>query len=128
MGLTTWKNAPKSRICIRKNDVWVAKNYLNKKELEGLNRIVSMYLDYAESQALKGILMNMEDWVNKLDAFLKFNEEVILKDADSVSHEVALSLAESEFEKYNQGEDALYESDFEREVKMKKLEAKRTKK
>ena len=67
MGLTTWKNAPKGSI--RKTDVGIAKNYLNEKELDGLNRIVAMYLDYAESQALKGVVMFMKDWIIKLDAF-----------------------------------------------------------
>ena len=76
MGLTTWKNAPKGNI--RKTDVSIAKNYLNEKELEGLNRIVTMYLDFAESQALKGVVMNMKDWIVKLDSFLQFNEKEIL--------------------------------------------------
>jgi hypothetical protein len=69
IGLTTWKNAPKG--AIRKTDVSIAKNYLNEKELEGLNRIVTMYLDFAESQALKGVVMNMKDWIVKLDSFLQ---------------------------------------------------------
>ncbi|MCX6236378.1 MAG: virulence RhuM family protein, partial [Bacteroidia bacterium] len=77
MGLTTWKNAPKGNI--RKTDIGIAKNYLNEKELDGLNRIVVMYLDFAESQALKGVVMYMKDWITKLDAFLQFNEEAILK-------------------------------------------------
>ena len=85
MGLTTWKNAPAGKI--RKTDIGIAKNYLNEKELDGLNRIVTMYLDYAESQAQKGVVMNMKDWVVKLDAFLQFNERAILKDAGKVSHE-----------------------------------------
>jgi len=115
MGLTTWKNAPKGSI--RKTDVSIAKNYLNEKELNGLNRIVTMYLDYAESQALKGVVMNMKDWIVKLDAFLKFNEESILKHQGKVSHEVVLALAESEFEKYRIVQDKLIESDFDKEVK-----------
>ena len=65
----------------------IAKNYLNEKELEGLNRIVTMYLDYAESQAQKGVVMYMKDWIAKLDAFLKFNEEAVLKHQGKVSHE-----------------------------------------
>ena len=76
MGLTTWKNAPEGKI--RKNDVGIAENYLNEKELDNLNRIVVMYLDYAENQAVKGVVMNMKDWIIKLDAFLQFNEESIL--------------------------------------------------
>jgi hypothetical protein len=115
MGLTTWKNAPKGSI--RKKDVGIAKNYLNEKELDGLNRIVTMYLDYAESQALKGVVMYMKDWVMKLDAFLQFNEEAVLKHQGKVSHEVALALAESEFEKYRIVQDKLIESDFDKAVK-----------
>jgi len=86
MGLTTWKNTPKG--AIRKTDVSIAKNYLDEKELNLLNRIVTMYLDYAEMQAQKGIVMYMKDWVAKLDAFLRFNEEDILQDSGKVSHEV----------------------------------------
>jgi hypothetical protein len=115
MGLTTWKNAPKGSI--RKTDVTIAKNYLNEKELGGLNRIVNMYLDYAESQALKGVVMFMKDWIVKLDAFLQFNEEAVLKHQGKVSHEVALALAESEFEKYKISQDKLLESDFDKVVK-----------
>lgn len=111
MGLTTWKNAPAGKI--RKTDVGIAKNYLNQKELDGLNRIVSMYLDYAEMQANRGVAMYMMDWVEKLDAFLQFNEQAILKDAGKVSHELALVLAEQEFDKFSKKQDALYESDFD---------------
>jgi len=115
MGLTTWKNAPKG--AIRKTDVGIAKNYLNEKELDGLNRIVTMYLDYAEMQAQKGVVMYMKDWVAKLDAFLKFNEKDILQDSGKISHEVAVALAESEYEKYRIVQDRMLESDFDREVK-----------
>ena len=115
MGLTTWKNAPKGRI--RKTDIGVAKNYLNEKELDGLNRIVSMYLDYAELQASKGTILYVKDWVIKLDAFLKFNEEAVLKHQGKVSHEVALALAETEYEKYQLIQDKLTESDFDKEIK-----------
>lgn len=115
MGLTTWKNAPKGSI--RKTDVGIAKNYLNEKELNGLNRIVTMYLDYAESQALKGVVMYMKDWIIKLDAFLQFNEEAVLKHQGKVSHEVALALAETEFKKYKISQDKLLESDFDEMIK-----------
>ncbi|HDY75069.1 MAG TPA: cell filamentation protein Fic [Candidatus Marinimicrobia bacterium] len=115
MGLTTWKNAPKGTL--RKTDVVIAKNYLNEKELDGLNRIVTMYLDYAEMQAEKRIIMNMKDWVKKLDAFLKFNEKEILQDSGKISHEVAVALAESEYEKYRVIQDRVLESDFDKEVK-----------
>ena len=115
MGLTTWKNAPVGKI--RKTDVGISKNYLNEKELNGLNRIVSMYLDFAELQASRGVVMYMKDWVKKLDAFLQFNETAILKDAGRVTHEVALALAEKEFEKYCIVQDKLLESDFDKAVK-----------
>jgi len=115
MGLTTWKNAPVGKI--RKTDVGISKNYLNEKELNGLNRIVSMYLDFAELQASRGVVMYMKDWVQKLDAFLQFNEAAILKDAGRVTHEVALALAEKEFEKYCIVQDKLLESDFDKAVK-----------
>lgn len=105
MGLQTWKNAPVG--AIRKSDVSIAKNYLNEQELDELNRIVSMYLDYAEMQAKKGIVMYMQDWVEKLNAFLQFNEKEILNDHGTVSNEVAVALAESEFEKYRHKEISL---------------------
>ena len=115
MGLTTWKNAPKGSI--RKTDVSIAKNYLNEKELEGLNRIVTMYLDYAENQALKGVVMYMKNWIVKLDSFLQFNEEAVLKHQGKVSHEVAITLAEKEFDAYRIIQDKLIESDFDKEIK-----------
>ncbi len=115
MGLSTWKNSPKG--AIRKTDVGIAKNYLNENELDGLNRIVSMYLDYAENQARKGVVMYMKDWIEKLDAFLKFNEEAILTNHGKVSHDVAISLAEKEYEKYRLIQDKLIESDFDIEIK-----------
>ena len=115
MGLTTWKNVPKGSI--RKTDVGIAKNYLNEKELDSLNRIVTMYLDYAENQAGKGVMMYMKDWIKKLDAFLQFNEEAILKDSGRVTHEVALALAEKEFEKFDAKQNKNIESDFDKVVK-----------
>jgi len=115
IGLTSWKNSPKG--AIRKTDVSIAKNYLDEKELNLLNRIVTMYLDYAEMQAQKGIVMYMKDWVAKLDAFLRFNEEDVLQDSGKVSHDVTVALAESEYEKYRVVQDRMLESDFDREVK-----------
>ena len=115
INLTSWKNSPKG--AIRKTDVSIAKNYLDEKELNLLNRIVTMYLDYAEMQAQKGIVMYMKDWVAKLDAFLRFNEEDVLQDSGKVSHEVAVTLAEKEYEKYQVIQDRMLESDFDREVK-----------
>lgn len=115
MGLLTWKNAPAGKIL--KSDVSVAKNYLDEKEISELNRIVSMYLDYAENQAARQKYMTMKDWVEKLDAFLKFNEYEVLQNAGTVSAEVAKSLAEKEYEKFRVVQDRQYESDFDKEVK-----------
>jgi hypothetical protein len=95
MGLTTWKGAK-----VRKADVAVAKNYLNDEEIRQLNRIVTMYLDYAEEQAERRKPMYMRDWRDKLDGFLQFNERDILKNAGRVSMEVAQRLAVGEYEKF----------------------------
>lgn len=115
MGLTTWNTAPEGRI--RKSDVMVAKNYLEEAELRELERIVSMYLDFAELQATRRVPMRMAEWVGRLDAFLQFNEYEILTNAGKVSHEVARTLAEGEYEKYRLTDDGTYVSDFEKEVK-----------
>lgn len=115
MGLTTWKNAPKGKIL--KSDVKIAKNYLSEKELSELNRIASMYLDFAENMAARQRLMTMKDWTERLDAFLQFNEYTILKDAGKVSAAVAHELAEKQFEKYRVVQDKEYESDFDKEIK-----------
>ena len=112
MGLTTWKKAPAGKII--KSDVSVAKNYLTEQEMRQLDRIVSMYLDYAENQAEKHIPMSMEDWSKKLDAFLQFNEYDLLNNIGKVSAEVAKAFAESEFEKYRIIQDRLFQSDFDR--------------
>jgi hypothetical protein len=123
MGLKTWKSAPQGRI--QKADVSVAKNYLEEGEIKALERIVSMYLDYAENQAARQIPMSMADWVEKLDAFLKFNEYDVLKNAGKVSHEVAKELAEQQYESFRIEQDRSFESDFERASK-KMLGQKRT--
>lgn len=114
MGLTTWKNAPKGRI--RKTDVTVAKNYLSESEMASLNEIVTMYLDYAERQARRGNIMYMKDWVERLDAFLQFNEEDILHHKGTVTAEIAKAFAESEFDKYRALQDRTYTSDFDKLV------------
>ncbi len=114
MGLTSWKNAPEG--AIRKTDVSIAKNYLNKDELDSLNRIVTMYLDYAEMQARNRKVMTMNDWIGKLDGFLQFNERGVLANAGKVSAEIARSFAEDEFEKYRTIQDRLLESDFDKHV------------
>jgi len=115
MGLTSWKNSPDGKIL--KPDVSIAKNYLSAKELKSLDRFVTMYLDYAEDQAERNIPMTMEDWANKLNAFLQFNERDILENQGTVSQAIAKSFAESEFEKYRIVQDRLFESDFDRVVK-----------
>ena len=112
MGLTSWKNAPQGRI--RKSDVSIAKNYLNTEEIDGLNRIVSMYLDYAEDQAKRKKVMYMKDWIEKLNAFLQFNERDILQNNGKVTNEIAKAFAESEFEKYRVIQDKIYQSDFDK--------------
>jgi hypothetical protein len=112
MGLTSWKNFPKGKIV--KSDVSVTKNYLSLDEMDSLNRIVTMYLDYAENQAKRRIPMTMEDWATKLNAFLQFNEYDLLHNSGKVTAEVAKAFAESEFEKYRIVQDRLFESDFDR--------------
>ncbi len=112
MGLTTWKNAPDGKIV--KTDVSTAKNYLNAGEIRELDRFVSMYLDYAESQAERNIPMTMQDWANKLNAFLQFNEKEILENSGKVTATLAKEFAESEFEKYRIIQDKLFKSDFDR--------------
>lgn len=125
MGLTTWKNAPQGRIL--KSDVTVAKNYLNEDEIKSLERVVSMYLDYAENQAARQIPMKMTDWVARLDAFLQFNEYDVLKNAGKVSHEVAKRLAEEQYESFARLQDRTLESDFERASRRMLSEGARTK-
>jgi hypothetical protein len=122
MGLKTWKKAPQGQI--QKADVSVAKNYLEEKEIKALERIVTMYLDYAENQAARQIPMTMANWVEKLDAFLKFNDYEVLTGAGKVSHEVAKELAEQQYESYRIVQDRSFESDFELATK-KMLDLKR---
>ncbi len=119
MGLTNWKNSPDGPIY--KYDVDIAKNYLTEKELKNLNRIVTMYLDYAEIQAENHNAMTMEDWVDKLNAFLKFNGQEILHNAGKISHKVAQELAYKEYEKYRIKQDKIYVSDFDKFIDSIKL-------
>jgi hypothetical protein len=129
MGLKTWKSAPHGPI--QKPDVTVAKNYLGEDEIRALERIVGMYLDYAENQASRQIPMRMSDWVDRLDAFLKFNEYDVLTNAGRVSHEVAKELAEKQYEAFHLVQERSFESDFERASKnilgKKRFAAKKTK-
>ena len=115
MGLTTWKDAPKGKI--QKFDVVVAKNYLTENEMQQLQRLVSAYLDIAESMALRQIPMTMEDWENRLNKFIEATDRSILQNAGSVTAEIAKAHAESEFEKYRIIQDQLFESDFDKEIK-----------
>ena len=114
MGLTSWKNAPDGKIV--KADVSVAKNYLSMDEMQELNEIVTMYLDYATRQARRHIPMTMADWASKLDAFLQFNDADILQNKGKVTAAIAKAFAESEFEQYRVIQDHLYQSDFDRLV------------
>ncbi len=112
MGLTSWRNAPDGKIV--KADVSIAKNYLSMGEIQELNEIVTMYLDYATRQARRHIPMTMADWATKLDAFLQFNDAEILHDKGKVTAAIAKAFAESEFEKYRLIQDRLYQSDFDK--------------
>ena len=112
MGLTTWEAAPHGKII--KADVSVAKNYLNEEEMNYLERIVSIYLDFAELQAERRIPMSMADWAKRLDGFLEFNGNEILIGPGKISHEMAKLHAETEYEKYRIVQDRLFESDFDR--------------
>ena len=115
MGLKTWKNSPKGKIL--KSDVVVAKNYLGEKQLKELNRVVSMYLDFAENQAERHIALTMSDWADRLDAFLQFTEYDILHSPGKVSKATAECLAYNEYKKFRPLQDNDYISDFEEEVK-----------
>lgn len=112
MGLTTWEAAPDGKIV--KSDVSIAKNYLSDKEMVYMERIVSLYLDYAELQAERQIPMSMEDWAKRLDGFLEFNGNEILTDAGKISAEQAKLYAETEFEKYRIVQDRIFVSDYDK--------------
>lgn len=115
MGLTSWKNS-KSGGKILKTDVGVAKNYLSEPEISELNILVNMYLDYAELQAKRNKLMNMKDWIERLDTFLKFNEYDILKDSGKIRADVAKKFAEKQFEAFRIVQDIEYKSDFDKVI------------
>lgn len=115
MGLKTWKKAPSGKIL--KRDIATSKNYLEEGELSELNQVVNMYLDHAELQARRQVVLTMADWASRLDAFLQFNGYDVLTDAGNVSATVADSLATAEYEKFRVLQDRSYESDFDLEVK-----------
>lgn len=112
MGLTTWADAPDGKI--KKSDVVIAKNYLSEQEMQQLNRMVSAYLDFAESMTLRRIPLTMEDWEKRLNSFIQMFEYGLLQDAGKVSAEIAKLHAETEFEKYRVIQDRLFLSDFDR--------------
>ncbi len=112
MGLTTWKHAPEGKVL--KSDVQVAKNYLEEKEISELNRVVNMFLDYAENQAKKQIPMKMTDWIKKLDGFLEFNDYKVLDNLGKVSREKAAQKAISEYNIFRVTQDIEYKSDFDK--------------
>lgn len=114
MGLTTWAAAPEGKIL--KSDVTIAKNYLSKKEMRSLERIVSAYLDLAEDRAERHIPMTMEDWSKRLDLFLMADDRDVLQDAGKIIAEIAKAKAEIEFEKYRIIQDRLFMSDFDRYI------------
>ena len=116
MGLSSWEKAPEGKIT--KADVVIAKNYLSQTELESLGRIVNAYLDLAEDRAKKAIPMTMEDWAKRLDKFLNADDREILNDSGKVTAEIAKAFAETEFEKYRVVQDQLFESDFDKQMKM----------
>ena len=114
MGLTTWKDAPDGKIL--KRDIGIAKNYLNEKELTRLNRLVTMFIDYAELMAEDGVLMSMQDWVDQTNQFLVNNRRKVLSGKGKISHEAALEKAEKEYEAFRIKQDQEYVSEFDREV------------
>jgi hypothetical protein len=115
LGLTSWEKAPDGKI--QKPDVFVAKNYLTRDELQALGRIVNAYLDLAEDMATRKIPMTMEDWAKRLDSFLELGERKVLPDSGKVSADMARDFAQSEFEKFRIVQDRIFESDFDKMVK-----------
>lgn len=115
MGLTSWKNQ-KTDGKILKSDVSIAKNYLSEAEISELNTLVNMYLDFAELQAKRKKLMNMADWVERLDSFLTFNEYDLLKDSGKISADLAKKFAEKEYSTFRIVQDKEYKSDFDKVI------------
>ncbi len=119
MGLTNWKNSPDGKVL--KSDIGTAKNYLEEKEIKELNRLVELYLNFAELQAERNIPMKMSEWIDVLDGFLKINRYELLDNAGKISNEQAIAKACQEFEKFRIIQDKKYLSDFDKEInKIKK--------
>jgi len=116
MGLTSWEKSPYGKII--KTDVAIAKNYLKESELESLGRIVNGYLDFAEEYAKRNIPLTMEDWAKHLDLILQVNGRDLLQNAGKITAALAKQHAENEFEKYRPIQDQLFESDFDKVIKM----------
>lgn len=114
MGLTTWGASPDGKIL--KRDVTVAKNYLNEKELSRLNRLVTMFIDYAELMAEDNVLMSMQDWLKQTDVFLNNNRREVLDDKGTVSHDQAVAKATQEYEIFRVRQDQEYVSEFDKEM------------
>lgn len=114
MGLTTWKEAPDGKVL--KRDIGIAKNYLNEKELSRLNRLVTMFIDYAELMAEDEILMSMQDWVEQTNQFLMNNRRKVLDGKGKISHDIAMEKAEKEYEVFRVRQDREYVSEFDREI------------
>lgn len=114
MGLTTWKGAPDGKIL--KSDALVAKNYLSEKELSRLNRLVNMFIDYAELMAEDEHLMSMKDWLNETDRFLQNNRQRVLEGKGSISHEAAVKKVSDVYAEFRKKQDADYVSEFDRET------------
>ncbi len=115
MGLTTWKNSPDGKIL--KSDTNIAKNYLTEKEISELNRLVELYLNFAELQAERNIPMKMNEWAEALDSFLKINRYDILNSPGKISHDTAIKKVELEYSKFRKIQDQKFISDFDKEVK-----------
>jgi len=115
MGLSTWKNSPDGKIL--KLDTGIAKNYLEENEIKELNRLVELYLNFAELQAERNIPLKMTEWIEVLDGFLKINRYELLDNAGKISHEQAIKKADNEFVKFRISQDQKFVSDFDKEVK-----------
>jgi hypothetical protein len=111
MGLTTWKNSPKGKVL--KSDVSIAKNYLNEAEVSKLNRLVTLFIDFAELRALNRQVMKMSDWLVQVEKFLNFTDQQVLRNAGKISHEMAIAKAHEEYEKFRVRQDREYLSDFD---------------
>jgi hypothetical protein len=112
MGLTTWKNSPQGKIL--KSDVTIAKNYLNQEEISKLDRLVNMFIDFAELRALNRQVMTMKDWLLQVKKFLDYTDQQILQHAGQISHAMAVAKASEEYEKYRVDQNQQYLSDFDR--------------